>query len=93
MKVQKKHKAAEYPSYVCKHIFNQTKPILLVSREDGDWQFLCGENHDDEELPHVIGLNHIYEIDPSIISLKNLKKNYVADRGSINDKWKRKKCE
>jgi hypothetical protein len=52
---------------------------------------LCGESHESEELPRVIGLNHIFEIDPSLIELRNLRKNYEAERESINHRWKRKK--
>ena len=32
----------EIPVYVCSHVFENVRPILLVVREGGDWQCLCG---------------------------------------------------
>src|SRR4051812_23851699 len=33
-------------AYVCVHVFDSSRPILLVSRSGGDWSFLCGAVHE-----------------------------------------------
>jgi len=27
-------------AFICPHVFEDTRPILYVCREDGDWQFI-----------------------------------------------------
>jgi len=76
----------EIPAYVCSHIFDNTKPVLLVAKEDGDWQFLCGEEHD--EIPIVVGINHIIERDNTLVDILNLKDNHEAERKKVGGKWK-----
>jgi YD repeat-containing protein len=51
----------ETAAYVCSHIFAATRPVLLVSREDGDWQFLCGVTTPDNKVSSIsyIGFRHI----------------------------------
>ena len=60
------------PCYVCSHIFKNTRPILFVSKEDGEWQFLCGEEHNEDEIPHVVGIIHIFNRDASLQNISNL---------------------
>src|SRR5580692_9608386 len=40
------HIPASQKSYVCIHVFNNERPILLVNRSDGSWCFLCGGGHE-----------------------------------------------
>ncbi len=82
----------EIPAYVCSHVFEGSKPVLLVCKEDGDWQFLCGEEHDQEEIPRVIGINHILYKDASLNELMDLDDNWEAERCTIESKWIRRKC-
>ena len=35
-------------SYVCIEVFEGQRPVLYVTRSDGDWCFLCGEEHPDD---------------------------------------------
>ncbi|HMF88855.1 MAG TPA: hypothetical protein VK575_12315 [Gemmatimonadaceae bacterium] len=56
----------EVAAYVCSHVFEHERPILLVIHDEGDWQFLCGGVHEDAETPRVIGLNHLVETDPTL---------------------------
>jgi hypothetical protein len=77
----------EVVAYVCSHIFDNTRPILLVSREGGDWQCLCGSGHESNEVPKVVGLNHLLERDPSLRELENLQNDWEAERASVNDPW------
>lgn len=64
------------PAYICSHIFNKTHPILYVCREDGDWQFLCGQTHNENELPQIVCLSHMLEYDPTLNELENLKPDW-----------------
>jgi hypothetical protein len=49
--------------FVYSHVFDVTRPVFLVSRESGDWQFLCGGTHDGDEKSRVVGLHHLIERD------------------------------
>lgn len=74
-------------AYVCSHVFNDTRPILLVSRAGGDWQCLCGGSHETGEVPNVVGLNHLLERDKSLRELKDLPAEWEAERKSVNAPW------
>lgn len=80
----------EVAAFVCSHVFEQTKPILLVSREDGDWQFLCGEVHAQEEVPRVVGINHLLDRDPTLLELMDLPPDWEAERASNGAPWMRR---
>lgn len=77
--------------YLCSHVFEKEEPILYVCKEDGEWQFLCGKSHDVDEVPKVVGLAHILEMDDSIFDLEDLPDNWEAERLSIDDPWQRRK--
>ena len=76
------------PSFICSHIFQNSHPVLLVSKADGDLQFLCGGEHDENEKPHVVGAGHILARDPSLIELLNvLKDDQEAEREQVGLPW------
>lgn len=77
----------EVAAYVCSYVFNNTRPVLLVSRTGGDWQCLCGGGHDDGEVPKVVGLNHLLERDPTLRELEDLPEEWQAERASVKDPW------
>lgn len=63
----------DFGVYCCPHIFHKEKPVLLVIRdEDEDWQFLCGNDVDDE--CHYVGVGHLLDRDNSLEVLVNLEK-------------------
>jgi hypothetical protein len=80
------------PVYVCSHVFNNTHPILLVSKADGDWQMLCGEEHDADEVPKVVGLGHLLERDSALYEVMDLQDNWEAERESVTSSWIKTKC-
>ena len=82
----------EIAAYVCSHVFERTRPVLLVARDGGDWQFLCGEAHDPEELPQVVGLNHLVDDDPTLRQILDLQFEWEAERSSPNEPWIRTAC-
>lgn len=84
---------SEVPVYICSHIFDNSRPVLLVSKADGEWQMLCGSHHDANELPHVVGINHLLERDPSLTQVMDLQDDWEAERESVGDSWVRTKCD
>ena len=81
------------PAFICSHIFHETKPILLVCHDGGDWQFLCGENHDIDEMPKVVCISHLIERDPSLNELADLPNGWEAERNKQGGKWIRSERE
>lgn len=80
--------SAELPAYVCSHVFNREKPVLLVAHSDGDWQLLCGGSHDAAEIPHVVGFNHLLDSDPTLKAVLDLPDNWQAERSSVKSEWR-----
>lgn len=78
----------EFPAYVCSHVFEKRRPVLLVARTDGDWQLLCGGSHDSDELPRVVGFGHLLTDDPSLRAVLELPENWSAERESLEAQWK-----
>ena len=54
----------ERAAFVCSHVFENSRPVLLVSHVDGGWQLLCGQAHVTKEIPRLVGLNPL-ERDPA----------------------------
>ena len=79
----------EEAAYVCSHIFDDAQPVLLVAREDGEWMFLCGALHDDEEQYHVVGMNHLLARDLTLREVLDLPDNWEAQRRRVGDTWSR----
>ena len=79
----------ETAAYVCSHIFEATRPVLLVSREDSDWQFLCGGSHEADEKPRVVGLNHLVDRDTTLREILDLPSDWDAERSEMSAPWTR----
>lgn len=78
-------------SYVCLHIFDGSRPVLLVSRANGDWCFLCGDVHEDIAANYrIIGKGHVLDRDPSLNELADLAADWEAERTSVSDTWLRR---
>lgn len=77
-------------AYVCLHVFDNVAPVLLVSRADGDWQFLCGASHPDEAAQlRVVGAGHLLERDPSLQEVVDLPVDWEAERTEVGGPWSR----
>ena len=50
-------------AFLCSHVFERVCPVFLVSHADGDWQFLCGGGHEEDETPRVVGIDHVVDDD------------------------------
>lgn len=76
----------ETPAIVCSHVFRDDRPVRLVSHEDGDWQFLCGEaDHNDDG--HLVGLEHLIERDPTLSEVLDLPLDWDAEREDPGKPW------
>lgn len=80
----------ESAAFVCSHIFENSLPVLLVARENGDWMYLCGGLHGDDEKCHVIGREHLIERDPTLSATLDLPDQSEAERGHVGDIWVRR---
>jgi hypothetical protein len=81
-------------AYVCIHVFENTRPVLLVSRADGDWCFLCGQDHEDNASSYrVVGIGHLFERDPSLLDLVDLPVDFEAERAKPGEPWIRTACD
>lgn len=75
-------------AYVCVHVFDGTRPVLLVSRAADDWSFLCGQEHDDDETSYrVVGIGHLLQRDPSLYSSLDLLPEWEAEREAPGKEW------
>ena len=86
------HTAAYHEkAYVCLHIFDASRPVLLVVRSESDWSFLCGAEHEDIAANYrVVGKGHILERDASLKEVADLAPNWEAERPSVGGVWVRK---
>lgn len=75
-------------AYVCIHVFDHERPVLLVSREDGDWSLLCGDYHEDDASAYrVVGIGHVIESDPTLEEILDLEPDFEAERPSLGERW------
>jgi hypothetical protein len=75
-------------AYVCRHVFVQSAPVLFVSRPDGDWCFLCGQQHEQSASEYrVVGIGHILEQDQSLVNVMDLLPDWEAERTEIDEEW------
>lgn len=77
-------------AYVCTHVYDDVAPVLLVSRPEGDWCFLCGAVHDDNGAAYrVVGIGHLFERDRSLSNLRDLPADWEAERADLQSSWLR----
>jgi hypothetical protein len=74
---------------VCSHVLTKQRPILFAShdKDDGTWQFLCGQGDHTESDAKLISLKQATGIDPSINALKLLPLGFGAAREGIKQPW------
>jgi hypothetical protein len=78
-------------AYVCIHVFEGVRPVLLVTRPEGDWCFLCGESHEnDASVYRVVGIGHVLEGDGSLLQVLDLEPGWDAERTALGQPWLRR---
>jgi hypothetical protein len=76
---------------ICSHVFQKTRPVLLVSRPNSDLQLLCGDVHKDR--PHGVCIGHLLERDPSLHEVVDLPIGWEAERKGQGGPWIRSRCQ
>jgi len=75
---------------VCIHVFSRTRPVLYVTRPEGDWCALCGDEHpQDASSYRVVGIGHVISHDPTVAELLDLEPNQEAERAAVGEPWTR----
>lgn len=76
--------------FCCQSVFERSKPILRVAHDhDGDWQFLDGEEREENEVPRLVCFEHIVAWEPEILALHDLPRGWFAERESESIEWQR----
>jgi hypothetical protein len=73
--------------YVCCHVFQDTRPILLVAREQGDWMFLCGRADHASGGYRVVGVGHLTDRDSTLHQCADLPDDHEAERSAVGASW------
>jgi hypothetical protein len=77
-------------AYACIHVFERSSPVLLVSRADGDWCFLCGQLHGNNGSEYrVVGIGHVLDQDQSLVAVMDLLPDWEAERTEVDGGWLR----
>jgi hypothetical protein len=74
-------------TYICSHVFENSRPILLVVHEDGDWVFSCGNDDHADENWKVVGVGHLVSRDSTLNECADLKNGYEAERSEVGQPW------
>ncbi len=74
--------------YCCGHLFRRERPVRLVERQGGDWQFLCGEtDHSDPDEPYHVSIGVLLDMDPSLDEIADLPAEWEAERQELGSVW------
>jgi hypothetical protein len=80
----------ETKAYVCIEVFDRSRPVLYVTRPDGSWCALCGDDHPDDASDYrVVGLGHVVQHDRTLQEVLDLDPGEEAERSSIGSPWVR----
>jgi hypothetical protein len=75
-------------SFVCVCVHRRQKPLLrVVHDEDGEWQFLCGDEEHLDPMPVIVCLGCMIERKPSLLKVAKLPMDACAGRASETEEW------
>jgi len=75
-------------AYICVHVASGERPVLLVSRYDDGWSFVCGEVHPDSpDAYRLVGAAHLFARDPTLNEIRDLCVDCEAERNSVGAPW------
>jgi hypothetical protein len=81
-------------SFICVHVWNAERPVLYVTRPDGDWCLLCGDVHPDDPSSYMaVCLGGVIQADTSIGELLDLAPEEEAERAKVGERWVRSWAE
>lgn len=74
--------------FSCGHVMRGERPALLVSRSEGDWQFVCGkQDHDPRNEPYHVSIRVLVSRDPSLNDVADLSSGWDAERSALGAPW------
>lgn len=74
--------------FTCNHVTDLKSPILYASHDnDGDWQFLCGQDDHTEKNAKIISLKNAVELDTTLNQLFEMPIGVGAERNAVGEKW------
>lgn len=76
----------EQAVYTTKQILINKLPILYVIRDEGDWQFLGGQEVEMDDLL-IVPLKEIINYDETIKTILHIKDGMEAARSTPDDDW------
>jgi hypothetical protein len=62
---------------------------MAVHDDDGDWQFLCGQDTHSMEESCIVSLVQMVRLDNSLNALFDMPKGHSAFRSKKSNKWSR----
>ena len=76
----------EQAIYTTKQILINKLPILYVIRDEGEWQFLGGQEVEMDDLL-IVPLKEIINYDETIKTILHIKNGMEAARSTPDDDW------
>lgn len=76
----------EQAVYTTKQILINKLPILYVIRDEGEWQFLGGQEVEMDDLL-IVPLKEIINYDETIKTILHIKNGMEAARSTPDDDW------
>ncbi|MGB1219410.1 MAG: hypothetical protein ACPG4W_06510 [Flavobacteriales bacterium] len=74
--------------FSCSHVIDEKNPILYISHDqEGDWQFLCGNNNHTIEHSKFISLENAVDLDNTLNQLFEMPIGFGTERKKIGEKW------
>ena len=80
----------EMAVFVCSHVFEATRPVLLVARDGSHWMYLCGGLHEEDEEYKVVGREHLLERDKTLEESLDLQDQMEMERAAVGGPWERR---
>ncbi len=78
---------SDFAVIVCDHVFSDSRPVLLVVRdEETSWQFLCGADADADDC-HSVGVGHLLSNDGTLGQMAALPVGFCAERKAVSESW------
>lgn len=75
--------------FVCTRVFEGADILYAAHDEDGDWQFLCGDDHeeDGDDSPTIVCFECLVARNPSLNEIADLEPGMAAERPSGTASW------
>jgi hypothetical protein len=80
----------ETAALICSHMFDASRPVLLVARAGAYWMYLCGGFHEENEEYKMVGREHLLQRDKSLVATLDLENQMEMERVAVGGQWERR---